>query len=181
MIGKYPGDEKMKALLTQYYPGISFAEVRAATAGAVLTVETVQPSQLFAHLFGDEDKRPEFKDMDAAQVWYSCMMGLWNELADHQDPKRPFLFSEWPGVFSGGNEEMLLASVAREKEIAQFLWGLHAGATPFAEDFIDPTPETLKSWTPAFLEFTLRIMERIRKELEQGKLYDPTLICKGYL
>jgi len=171
-IGKYPGDEKMKALLAQYRPDISFAEMRAATAGAVLTVETVQPSQLFSHLFGSEDERPGFENLDAAKDWFSCMMGLWNELTKHQEKNHPFLFSEWPTQFSGGNEELLQFAISREKEVEHFLWGLRAGNTPFSDDFVDPTPKSLMSWTPSLLEAALRVMTRTREELEKGKSKD---------
>lgn len=171
-IDKYPGDEKVKELLSQYRPELSFAEMRAATAGAVLTVGMVQPSQLFAHLFGDENERPGFKDLEAAKTWFGCMMGLWNELTKHQEKNHPFLFSEWPDQFPGGNEELLKCASAREREIEQFLWGLRAGDTPFADDFVDPTPKALMSWTPTVLEAALRIMKRTREELEKGKSKD---------
>ena len=171
MIGfdKYPGDEKVKELLARYRPVLSFAEMRAATAGAVLTVEMVQPSQLFAHLFGDGNEQPAFENMEAARTWFGCIMGLWNELTKHQEKNQPFLFSEWPSQFPGGNNELLRLASTREKEIEQFLWGLRAGNTPFAEDFIDPTPKTLMSWTPTVLEAALRVMKRTREELENGK------------
>lgn len=179
-IGKYPGDEKVKELLAQYRPGLSLSEMRAATAGAVLTVETVQPSQLFAHLFGSEDERPEFEDLDAVKTWFSCMMGLWNELTKHQDKDKPFLFSEWPAQIPGGNEELLRLAAAREKEIEQFLWGLRAGNTPFANDFVDPTPEALMSWTPTVLEAALRVMKRTREELEKGKSKDWIMLAASH-
>lgn len=170
--GKYPGDEKVKAFLASYHPCLSFAEMRAATAGTVLTVDTVQPSQLFAHLFGDESERPAFEDMEAAKTWFTCMMGLWNELTKHQEKAHPFLFSDWPTHFQGGNEELLRSALAREKEVEQFLWGLRAGNTPFSEDFIDPTPKSLMSWIPSLLEAAVRVMKRTREQLEKGKSRD---------
>ncbi|MFN8790100.1 MAG: YecA family protein [Bdellovibrionales bacterium] len=170
----------MKSLLAEYHPNLSFAEVRAATAGAVLTVENVQPSQLFEHLFGGEDARPAFEDLGAAQAWYSCLMGLWNELASHQELDNPFLFSDWPTEFPGGNEGLLRAAIAREKEIEQFLWGLRAGNTPFADDFVDPTPEALMSWTPTVLEAALRVMKRTRQELEKGKSKDWIMLAASH-
>lgn len=171
-IDKYPGDTKVEELLALYRPGLSFSEMRAATAGAVLAVETVQPSQLFAHLFGDESERPRFEDMDAAKTWFACMMGLWNELTKHQEKASPFLFSDWPAQIPGGNEELLRRAAAREKEVEQFLWGLRAGNTPFADDFVDPTPKALLSWTPTVLEVAIRVMRRTREELEKGKSKD---------
>jgi uncharacterized protein YecA (UPF0149 family) len=171
-IGNYPGDVEVKKLLAQYRPGLSFAEMRAATAGAVLTVENVQPSQLFAHLFGSEDERPEFKDLETAKTWFLCMMGLWNELTKHQEKNFPFLFSDWPTQIPGGNDELLQLAAAREKEIEQFLWALRAGNTPFAANFVDPTPKALLSWTPTILEAALRVMKRTREELVKGKTKD---------
>lgn len=171
-IDKYPGDEKAKELLARYRPSLSFAEMRAATAGAVLTVETVQPSELFTHLFGSDDERPNFENVEAAKTWFGCMMGLWNELTTHQEKNNPFLFSEWPTQFPGGNEELLRYAAAREKEVEQFLWGLRAGNTPFADDFVDPTPKTLMSWIPTLLEAALRVLKRTREELEKGMSKD---------
>jgi len=171
-IGNYPGDAEVGKILAHYRPGLSFSEMRAATAGAVLTVENVQPSQLFAHLFGSEDERPEFKDLEAAKTWFSCMMGLWNELTKHQEKNHPFLFSDWPAQIQGGNDELLQLAAAREKEIEQFLWALRAGNTPFADDFVDPTPKALLSWTPTVLEAALRVMKRTREELDKGKSKD---------
>jgi len=171
-IDKYPGDEKVEELLARYRPGLSFAEMRAATAGTVLAVQTVQPSQLFTHLFGDDDERAAFEDMKAAKTWFSCMMGLWNELAEHQEKNNPFLFSPWPAKIPGRSDKLLQIAAVREREIEQFLWGLRAGNTPFAEDFVDPTPKSLLSWTPTVLEAALRIMKRTREEMETGKSKD---------
>ena len=177
-IGKYPGDEKTKELLRRYRPALSFAEMRAATAGAVLTVETVQPSELMAHLFGDEG--PKFEDLDAAKNWSSCMMGLWNELTVHQDKEKPFLFSEWQVDVSSENEELLRLASAREKEIEQFLWGLRAGNTPFADDFVDPTPESLMSWLPTMLDACLRVMKKYREGLEKGHQKDRIVLMASH-
>ena len=126
-VGKYPGDEKTEELLRRYRPTLSFAEIRAAVAGAVLTVEMVQPSQLMDHLFGSGNEGLAFEDAATAQDWFSCLMGLWNRLTEHQNIKKPFLFSEWPMQISGGNDELLRLSRSREKEIEQFLWGFEQG------------------------------------------------------
>ncbi len=180
-IKPYPGDEKAKELLAKYRPDLPFAEMRAATAGAVLTVENVPPSQLFGHLFGAEEERPGFEDLEVAKTWFSCMMGLWNELAKHQEPNDPFLFSKWPEPASWVNSEILQLATAREREVEQFVWGLRAGNTPFTADFIDPNPEALMAWTPTVLEAALRVMKRAREDLEKGKSKDWDLLAAVHL
>jgi uncharacterized protein YecA (UPF0149 family) len=102
-------------------------------------------------------------------------------LTNHQKLDHPFLFSDWPTEFPEGNQGLLRAAIAREREIEQFLWSLRAGNTPFADDFVDPTPEALLSWTPTVLEAALRVMKRTRQELEKGKSKDWIMLTTSHL
>lgn len=178
-LGKYPGDERTKELLTKYAPNISFDELKAATTGSILAVEMVQPSQLFAHLLKGEE--PQFERKEDATEWFSCLMGLWNELTAHQKPGNPFLFSEWPTEFKGTKAELLQKATSREKEIEQFIWGLKAGHTPFIEVLTDQDRNALLSWLPVILEAGLRIMKKARTDTETGSFDEAAKLSACHL
>ena len=81
---------------------------------------------------------------------------------------------------SGGNDELLRLSRSREKEIEQFLWGLRAGHTPFADAFVDPTPETVMTWLPAMIEVVLRVIIKNREALESDHSNDREVLIASH-
>ncbi len=163
-IHTYVGDEKIIALLKKYHPNVTFAELRAAMAGAIFSVENIMPSAVFEHVFGEEDA-PKFKNEKEVKDWYVSMMSFWNELTKYQDPDTPFTFMPWPSDLSmDDSKQILFYAEQLEREIQYFLDGLCEGGVPFKEALEEESPENIKAWTPALLEVSHDILHEQMKK-----------------
>lgn len=122
---KAPSERAIRDLLDRYDCPVPYHAVRTRFLGNIACLDpTVQPVTVVAGLWGGE--LPEFESMDDANALLSALvMGLWNELADHQDPKKPFRAMRVPlepTSINLGNMGMV-----RAQEVEGFVEGLFNG------------------------------------------------------
>jgi hypothetical protein len=122
---KPPGERVIRALLDKYACPVPYHEVRTRLLGSIACpVPAVMPMTVIAGLWGGT--LPEFESLDDANAVLGALaMGLWNELADHQDPHKPFRAVRVPlepTSINLGNMGMV-----RVQEIEGFVDGLFNG------------------------------------------------------
>src|SRR3546814_16195398 len=84
---KPPTERAIRALLDKHACPVPYHEVRTRLLGNIACPDpAAQPMAVIAGLWGGA--LPEFDSVeDANTLLGALVMGLWNELADHQDPK----------------------------------------------------------------------------------------------
>jgi hypothetical protein len=113
---------QVRALLDRYECPVPFHEVRTRLLGNIATPNMgASPLRVVEGLWGGS--LPEFETLDEAnELVNALIMGLWNQLARHQNRSEPFrlIRIETPGTREG------LASLAlmRRQEIEGFIEGL---------------------------------------------------------
>lgn len=87
---KPPNEMAIRALLARHACPMGYHEVRTRLLGAIASPDPdVKPMTVIASLWGGE--LPKFDSInDANKLLSALVMGLWNELSVHQDPKVPF-------------------------------------------------------------------------------------------
>ena len=86
---KYVGDKTVRSLLKRYACPIPFHVVRARLLGNIATPRLdASPLRTIESFWGG--KLPEFEDVEGANKLFETLMGLWNELANHQSATKPF-------------------------------------------------------------------------------------------
>lgn len=90
MTAKSANEKNIRALLAKHACPVGYHEVRTRLLGAIASpAPDVKPMTVIASLWGGE--LPEFDSLDDAnELLGALVMGLWNELSVHQDPKVPF-------------------------------------------------------------------------------------------
>lgn len=123
---KPPSDSAIRALLEKYACPIPYHEVRTRLLGSIACLEpTVTPMTAIAGLWGGT--LPEFENLDDANAVLGALtIGLWNEMADHQAPHKPFRAFRVPLEPTSANLGNL--GTARMQEIEGFVEGLFNGA-----------------------------------------------------
>jgi hypothetical protein len=126
MPAKPPTEKTIRAVLAKYACPVGYHEVRSRFLGAIASPDpNVQPMHVIATLWGGE--LPEFNSVeDANELLGALVMGLWNELSAHQDPKVPFKAVHVPiepTAANLGNFGMI-----RGQEVEGFVEGLFNGA-----------------------------------------------------
>ncbi len=87
---KPPNEKAIRALLRKHACPIGYHEVRTRLLGAIASPDPdVKPMNVIASFWGGA--LPEFDSIDDAnELLGTLVMGLWNQLSVHQDPKVPF-------------------------------------------------------------------------------------------
>lgn len=122
-----PINEKaISALLAKHACPTGYPEVRTRLLGAIASPDPdVKPMTVIASLWGGE--LPKFDSLDDAnELLGALVMGLWNELSAHQDPKVPFRAVQVPMEPTAAN----LGNFGRVRgqEAQGFVEGLFNGA-----------------------------------------------------
>ena len=122
---KKTSEQAIRALLAKYACPVAYHEVRARFLGNIACPDpSVQPVTVVASLWGGE--LPECESIDDANALLGAlMMGLWNELAIHQDPKRPFCSARVP--FEPTSANLGNFGMVRAQEVDGFIEGLFNG------------------------------------------------------
>ena len=123
---KPPNDKAIQALLARHACPVGYHEVRTRLLGAIASPDPdVRPMTVIASLWGGE--LPKFDSLDDAnELLGGLVMGLWNELSVHQDPKVPFRVVHVPTEPTAAN----LGNFGRVRgqEAKGFVEGLFNGA-----------------------------------------------------
>ena len=122
-----PASEKIiRALLAKHACPIGYHEVRTRLLGAIASPDPgMKPMTVIAGLWGGE--LPEFDSLeDANELFGALVMGLWNELSAHQDPKVPFKVMRVPIEPTAANLGNF--GMVRSQEAQGFVEGLFNGA-----------------------------------------------------
>ena len=123
---KPPNERTIRALLTRHGCPIGYHEVRTRLLGAIASPDLdAKPINVIAGLWGGA--LPEFDSLDDVnELLGALVMGLWNQLAQHQDAKVPFKALAVPMEPTAAN----LANFAnvRGEEAQGFIEGLFNGA-----------------------------------------------------
>lgn len=87
---KPPTERAIRTLLDKQACPVPYHEVRTRLLGNIACPDpVVQPMGVIAGLWGGA--LPEFDSLnDANALLGALVMGLWNELTVHQEPKKPF-------------------------------------------------------------------------------------------
>jgi hypothetical protein len=123
---KLPSDRVIRALLVKHACPVGYHEVRTRLLGAIASPDPdVKPMTVIADLWGGA--LPEFDSMeDANELLGALVMGLWNELSAHQDPKMPFKAMPVPMEPTAAN--LANFGMVRGQEAEGFVEGLFNGA-----------------------------------------------------
>lgn len=127
-LGRGPGpgaESDVRAALAQHACEVPFHAVRARFMGAIAapTVQ-VRPIEVVKSLWGGE--LPECRDLEEVQALLdTLMMGLWNRLAIHQEPSRPFRLTRLE--LPTGPDEITSYVSTRVEELENFVHGLFGG------------------------------------------------------
>lgn len=123
--GKPPTERAIRDLLDKHACLVPYHEVRTRLLGNIACPDpAVQPMAVIAGLWGGS--LPEFDSVDDANALLGALvMGLWNELADHQDPKKPFRATRVPLEPTSANLGNL--GMVRAQEVEGFVEGLFNG------------------------------------------------------
>lgn len=121
----YAGDDEFSKTLEQLRIPLSLGEVKAYLMGTIAATNHARMQVVFDHIFGG--KETAYEDEKQAQAFMSTIMSLWNDLAAHQDPDKPFRFSPLSVPAYPSDIKSVLS--LRTAEILQFIKGLNAGGT----------------------------------------------------
>jgi hypothetical protein len=122
---KPPSERAIRDLLDRYACPVPYHEVRTRMLGNIACPDpAVQPITVIASLWGGA--LPEFESVDDANALLGALiMGLWNELATHQDAKKPFRAIRVPLEPTSANLANL--GMVRAQEVEGFVEGLFNG------------------------------------------------------
>lgn len=122
---KPTNERAIRTLLEKYACPVPYHEVRTRLLGSIACpVLAIMPMTVIAGLWGGT--LPDFESLDDANaVLGALVMGLWNELADHQDPRKPFRAVRVPLEPTSANLGNF--GIVRAQEIDGFVEGLFNG------------------------------------------------------
>ena len=121
--GPGPGSAAdVRAALERHHCEIPYHAVRTRFMGAIAAPTLqVRPIAVVQSLWGGE--LPECRDAEEAQALFETLvMGLWNRLAVHQEPSRPFRLSRLE--LPSGPDEITSYATTRIEELEGFVEGL---------------------------------------------------------
>lgn len=143
--GKQSSETAVRTLLDKYACPIAYHEVRTRILGSIACPDPdVKPMAIVAGLWGGV--LPEFDSIeDANELLGALIMGLWNELAAHQDPTVPFRVirvPQEPTIAKLGHLGMVRAA-----EVEGFVEGLFNGEEEagLPERLMRPSPTWARS------------------------------------
>lgn len=122
---RVPSERAIRAMLDRYACPVAYHGVRTRILGSIACPDpAVKPMAVIEALWGGE--LPPFDNIDDLNELLGVLvMGLWNELTAHQDPKAPFRVVKVPlepTMANLGNFGMV-----RAQEIEGFVEGLFNG------------------------------------------------------
>lgn len=120
---KYLGDKDFEKFLVEAEIPLTIWEIKSFVLGVVLGVEFLQPNWVIEELLliGTESEI-QLKDEEEFKEFLGKFFGLWNEMANFQNPDKAPKLSPVLSVIS--NEELAYAISIREREYCSFLGGL---------------------------------------------------------
>jgi hypothetical protein len=115
-------DDQVRALLDRYRCPVPFHVVRARFLGNIASpVMAASPMDTVASLWGGE--LPAFDGLDSAnELLRVLVMGLWNQLARHQERNAPFLLLRID--IPATRESLARIALIRREEVVGFIQGL---------------------------------------------------------
>lgn len=121
-----PNEKTIRAMLTRHACLIGYHEVRTRMLGAIASRDPeAKPISVIAGFWGGA--LPQFDTLDDANALLGTLvMGLWNQLSQHQDPKVPFKAMAVPMTPTAANLRDF--GRIRGQEIQGFIEGLFNGA-----------------------------------------------------
>ena len=118
-------DAKAKELLAKHGCTVGLHAVRARFMGAIASpMEGVKPLDELKALWGGEF--PPFDSIDDVNALFAALiMGLWNQLIEHNNPMLPFRVTAFRGAPTGSmlREQALV----RSQELNAFMEGFYQG------------------------------------------------------
>lgn len=139
MQATYPGDEKAEEIFKNAGSFRSLNEIKSFLAGVLMGHVFIQPMKALEEMeFGKRGELPDFSNKEMANQFMAAYLGLWNEIAVHRDPIKPFSFSSTLSAQDKLEESLWLPFAERRlNEMAEFLIGLGVSETPTLLDLID--------------------------------------------
>jgi hypothetical protein len=121
-----PNEKTIRAMLTKHACPIGYHEVRTRMLGAIASPDPeAKPISVIASFWGGA--LPPFDTLDDANALLGTLvMGLWNQLSQHQDPKVPFKAVAMPMTPTAANLRDF--GRIRGQEVQGFIVGLFNGA-----------------------------------------------------
>lgn len=115
-------DEEVRAILDRYHCPIPFHAVRTRFLGSIASPAlSVAPIETVKALWGGE--LPAFDSIDAVnELLATLVMGLWNQLARHQERRMPFRLV--PVTIENTPAGIAQAALVRREELDGFVDGL---------------------------------------------------------
>ena len=121
---RIPSERAIRAMLDRYQCPTPYHTVRTRFLGSIACPTPVKPLEVVKSLWGGE--LPPFDSIDDLNEMLAVLvMGLWNDLTAHQDPKTPFRVTQVPlepTATNLGNFGMVRAT-----EVEGFVDGLFNG------------------------------------------------------
>ncbi|HEX9867749.1 MAG TPA: hypothetical protein VGC99_03990 [Candidatus Tectomicrobia bacterium] len=154
----YVGDAKVRALLEAYACPVPLHAVRARFMGNIASpVLGASPLRSIESLW--PDGLPTFEGTNEANRLLQALMSLWNHLARHQKPTKPFRFANTEKLASP--EELSTLVVMRCEEVDNFLEGFFDGEEELevSEDIADELDT---------FEEIYRLLSKVRDVLTNG-------------
>ena len=139
MQATYPGDKKAEEIFKNAGSSRSLSEIKSFLAGVIMGHEFIQPMKVLEEMeFGERGELPDFSNIKIANEFMAAYFGLWNEVAVHRDPIKPFSFSSSLTTQDKLDESIWLPFAERRlNEMAEFLMGLGVSETPTLLDLAD--------------------------------------------
>jgi len=125
MVSPYLGDIEFSGILQELGVSLSLGEIKACLMGTIAAKNTTPMQITWAHIFSGREI--EWENENQMNTFTKNLMGLWNELAQHQNSGNPFYFSPLKKMASPQDVQSALSQ--RTAEIKQFVKGLDAGGT----------------------------------------------------
>lgn len=172
-IRSYPGDKIATEILNRANCFFGLGELRALMAGTLLGLEFVQPSVVLDYIEFSEINQPGFGDQELAKDFLGVFFGLWNEVANHRDPNKPFSFSKPKSTWK--NDDVANWCEFAEllgSEIGNFLVGLELSKTPTLVELIKRGDKNTDNYLPQILAKYLGDLEKERIKLQKKKTQD---------
>lgn len=175
----YPGDKAASEVLRRADCRYTIGELKALMAGVLSGPTFVQPSEVLDHIeFGAIDQ-PHFGDKELARDFLGVFFGLWNQIADHRNPDKPFSFSQPDPTWKAEDfDAWLKFAQLREAEIGEFLVGLGMSDVPVLADLDDSSELGTTNYLPHLVSKHLGHLERETRMLQKSKSRDAKSICK---
>lgn len=180
MMPVYPGDEEASEILKAVGSDLNLSRMRALLAGVLMGLEYVPPSAVLPEIDPTQWNKPTFQNKEKAEKYLSVFFGLWNEMAAHREPDRPFVPSKPDSEWKNEDiESWLNFAELLENELGDFLVGLELSQTPaLAELQEDGVEVEVEEYLPFIAATRMNDLGKERKKLKRIKNKNPELLLK---